>query len=130
MWNGFKLTIREPSMVRRVGKMETLLDISDKIENGVTLVDGSYLAMDAHYTTDSSYARTDNFFYPICFTVRRQTGQMKKISVSTTEFSFWRRENDSRCLVMFNFSNKPENNFEGEYAEALGWIVGKINELI
>jgi hypothetical protein len=128
MWNSFELTIREPSMVRRVGKMETLLDIADKIENGVTLVAGSYLAMNAHYTTDSSYARTDDFFFPICFAVRRLVGQIKKTSVSTTEFSFWRRENDSRCLVMFNFSNSPENNFEGEYEEALSWIIRKIKE--
>lgn len=128
MWNSFELTIREPSIVRRVGKMETILDIADKIENGVTLVDGSYLAMNAHYTTDSSYARADDFFYPICFTVRQQIGQMKKTTVSIAEFSFWRRESDSRCLVMFNFSNSPENNFEGEYEEALNWIIRKIKK--
>lgn len=128
MWNDFKLTISDPSTVKRVGKMDLLLDIAEKIEGVAWFEDGSYLAMSAHYTTDSSYTRLNGFLFPLCVRIQRLMGQTTKVTVSTAQFSFWKRESDSRSLVMFGFSNAPENNFEGSYEEALAWIVGKIKE--
>ncbi len=125
MWDDFKLTISEPAVIRRIGKMEQVLDIAERVEDGVRFKDGSFLKMSAQDTTDSSYLRLDDFWFPVQLTVKRVEGQLKQVTLGRVHISFWKRH-DSRCLVMFDQKNSPENNFNGDYKEALDWIVEKL----
>lgn len=124
MWNAFRLTIEEPAVVRRVGMMDGVLDVADKLEDEIQFEDGSYLLMTAHYMNDSLYCRLRNFWFPVYMVIHRQQGEgSKKTTVSRCDITLWKREEDSRCLVMLNSVNTKENNFEGPYEEALGWIL-------
>lgn len=121
-----KLTITEPSLVRRVGMMNTLLDTVDRISGEVRFSDDSYLAMSACYRTgDSSYVRHDGFNLPLYMTLRLKKDEPEKTTTAPIKFALWERD-DSRCLVMFNLSNSPENNFEGGRMETLDWIIEKV----
>ena len=130
MLNTFKLTITEPSLIRRVGMMNTLLDIADRMTNEIRFSDNSYLTMSVCYRTDdSSYARPNGFNFPLCVTLRRQKDESDKTTiVARVKFALWERD-DSHCMVMFNLSNSPENNLDSSYMETLDWIVEKVKAL-
>ena len=125
MLNAFKLTITEPTFVRRAGMMNILLDISDRISEEVHFNGDSYLVMSARYNIgDSSYVRPNGFDFPLCVTLR-QLNSESKTAIKCVKFALWERE-DSHCLVMFNQNNGPENNFEGGRMETFDWIVEKV----
>lgn len=126
MWNDFKLTISSPATVTRVGKMTIVLALASKLEENICFSDATYLAMSANCNTDSSDMRLHNFFFPVHLTFRRLEGETEKKAISSVRASFWQREGDSRCLVMFNSSNAAENNFEGSFEDALDWLTKKI----
>jgi hypothetical protein len=126
MKESFKLTIVEPAVIRRVGKLAELIELASRIEDEISFDDDSCISMNARYNTDSSYARLDDFWFPVQVVVRVTLG--KKLQ-SVVSLSFWKREEDSRCLVMFS-SNRPEDNFDGGYEEALAWTIRRVDERV
>lgn len=125
--NEAQLNIREPAVVRRAGKVGVAIDLAAKIEDEVT-VEGCAIVMHVHYSTDSSYIRRNNYWFPLSMRVTAQRD--KKIQGQPQWVSFWKRDSDGNALVMVGMSNAPENNFEGTYQEALEWTIHKIKENI
>ena len=124
MENDVRFTIIEPAVVQRVGKMQQAFDLAVRLEEGVRFNDGSHLVMSARADFDSSYVRLNNFWFPIYVQIQVMNG--KKLQ-SLARVSFWKREEDSQCLVMID-TNSPEDNFEGSYEEALNWTVHRVCE--
>jgi hypothetical protein len=124
MWNSFKVTIEEPAVVQRVGKLPLLIELVTRIEDGIHFEDGSYLNARAHYSVDSSYARLRGFFFPLFLGIAVKRDQKTENDVHV---SFWNRDADDRCLVMID-TNRPEDNLEGSYQEALAWTVKRVAE--
>lgn len=125
MFDSFKLTVVSPATIKRTGKTQQLLDLSLRIEDEL-VNDTVHLNVSARYNADSNLARLNGFFFPLSLNVRVIDEEKTKQSVGV---SFWCRD-DKRCLVMVGFTNRREDNFEGDYDDALTWTIGKIKEKI
>lgn len=132
MWNSFRLTLTEPAVIQRVGKMQEVLGIAVKVEDEISFKDNSYLAMSAQPTTDSSYLRGDNFGYPIQMSFRRLTeseaAKTQKV-LRSARISIWKKD-CGLCLVRLADTNRPEDNVECTYEEAIKLIVERLKKTL
>jgi hypothetical protein len=132
MWNSFILTLVEPAVIQRIGKMKEALDIAARVEDEISLEDGSYLAMSVQGTNDSSYLRGKGFGFPIQMSFRHLTGSeaaKTQKRLCGASMSIWKRD-DEFCLVMLADTNRPEDNIECDYENALRLIVERLKKTL
>ncbi len=122
MYNSFKLTLVQPAIMQRLGKLASAIEIATSVEDAISFEDGSYLVMSIQETRDSSYARLKGFYFPILITVTRMTGEQESKRISRASMAFWQK-NDGHCLVMLRYTNKPADNPECNYQEAIAKII-------
>ena len=123
-----RLEIEGPAVMRRVGKLEIALDLATRIDDDVRVEAGHVLAMSAWCSDDSSHMRSADFWYPIVMRI-----DVKKERKTVGEYQivkFWKKDSDDIALVSIGMSNRPENNFEGKYADAIAWAVQQLSQRI
>lgn len=125
--NYLELKLISPSRLVKLNQIDSVIDIAKNVETISLPPDGSYLLMSAQEEFGSSYRRSFGFGYPVKIWVN-QISSLKPSAkrLQSHTLLFWKHKEGCKYLVSFN-TNSPEDNFEGEYDNALDWL---INELV